>query len=353
MAEQAKQDREKQARDNIKRSIKSFPKIPYTRHLEERTLYPFDELNRLTGGMELGEITVIAGETGAGKTTFVSQCVTNMIRQDKVLCVYGESTLEKQAQATYRQMTPNNGSSYQYVKYYKDGKATNVGQYFVTETAEKVVKALTQDKLYYYDPQCGMTMPRILEAFRVANEDAGIKYFLIDNIMQIETATENEVKELKDSIELLRRFVIERKVHCILVAHYRKATDYAASMRRRLEEICGTSAIGNKAATAVNVIRLDNANPDSRGYKALADVLACNNYDIRKADGIAEVLKTRYAHPGFVAFTYDRVAGIYRELPKEEVRRAVGKAPKATEDRPILYGNTSLTEVDATDDFPF
>ena len=44
--------------------IIDFSTIPYERKLEERALYPFGTLNFLTGGMELGEITVIGGETG-------------------------------------------------------------------------------------------------------------------------------------------------------------------------------------------------------------------------------------------------------------------------------------------------
>ena len=44
--------------------IIDFSTIPYERKLEERALFPFRTLNFLTGGMELGEITIIAGETG-------------------------------------------------------------------------------------------------------------------------------------------------------------------------------------------------------------------------------------------------------------------------------------------------
>ena len=52
--------------------ILDFSTIPYERKLEERCLFPFSTLNFLTGGMELGEITILAGETGCvdGKTEF-------------------------------------------------------------------------------------------------------------------------------------------------------------------------------------------------------------------------------------------------------------------------------------------
>ncbi len=297
--------------------ITDFSDIPYERVMTERALYPFGSLNYLTGGMELGEISVIAGETGSGKTTFVSQCVGAIIREDKVMCVYGESTMIKQAQAQYRQMTPYSAENYEYVSYYKNGHKTNVGQYFVSEAAEKRIKDITRKKLFYYDPRHGMTMPQIMQAIEVSNTKGGIKYFLIDNIMQIETATENEVKEIKDSIEQLRRFVIDSNIHCILVAHYRKAQDYS-QIRRRLEEICGTSAIGNKAATAMNIIRLDNVIKDGKGYRYLSELCASNGYDIQQADSVIEVLKTRHNKLGFVCLKYNRKSNTYEECEKSE-----------------------------------
>ena len=115
--------------------IIDFSTIPYKRQMEERALYPFSTLNFLVGGMELGEISIVAGNSGSGKTTFVSQCVCEMIKHDKVLCVFGESTIEKQAHAQYRQMTPYNDSEYMFVNYYKDGIKTNIGKFFVSETA--------------------------------------------------------------------------------------------------------------------------------------------------------------------------------------------------------------------------
>ena len=335
---------------DYEKAIIPFDRIEVSDRLEERALYPFSQLNYLTGGMELGEMSVIAGETGAGKTTFISQCIGKIIEDDKVFCVYGESTLEKQAQAAYRQMTPYSEKDYVYLRYEKRGKGTNIGQYFVTEEARKRVLDKTAYRLYYYNTKYGMTINDIIGALTAAHEKLRIEYFLIDNIMQIETATLNEVKEMKDSIELLRRFVIENRVHVILVAHYRKSQDYTM-LRRRLEEICGTSAIGNKMATALNIIRLDNADHAGRGYKNLATVCRANNYDLEKADSVVEVLKTRHNKLGFVALKYNKATNTYSECPKID-------AKKSDPERPVLYakqtGMREVREIDPTDaNLPF
>lgn len=312
--------------------IIDFSKIPYERKLEERALYPFGTLNFLTGGMELGEISIIAGETGSGKTTLVSMCVAEIIKHDKCFCIYGESTIEKQAHAHYRQMTPYNDKDYTFVNYYKDGVKTNVGKFFVSESAEREIKEKTAKKLFYYDPKGGMDIYSIMKVMELAFKKGGIKYFVIDNLMQISLDTNDEVREMKDNFEQLRRFVIDNKVHCVVLAHYRKSNDYGV-FRRRLEEIAGTSAIGNKCATALNIIRLDNVDKDSKYSKAFAKLLEANGYDFAECDAIVEVLKTRHNKLGFIGLKYNKKTNTYYEAKRlnnnlEENEKAQVVAPK-------------------------
>ena len=295
--------------------IIDFSKIPYERKLEERALYPFSTLNFLTGGMELGEISILAGETGSGKTTACSMFVAEIIKHDKCFCVYGESTIEKQAHAHYRQMTPYNDTDYSYINYYKNGKKTNIGQFFVSEIAEQRIKEQTAKKLFYYDPKGGMDINSIMEAMRFCYEKGDIKYFVLDNLMQLSLETNDEVREMKDNFEQLRRFVIDNKVHCIVLAHYRKSSDYGV-FRRRLEEIAGTSAIGNKCATALNIMRLDNVDRESKYSKAFAKLLEKNGYDFSECDAVIEVLKTRHNKLGFVGLKYNKRTNTYYEATK-------------------------------------
>lgn len=295
--------------------IIDFSTIPYERKLEERALFPFSTLNFLTGGMELGEITVIGGETGAGKSTLVSQVVSEIIKTDKVFCIFGESTLEKQAHAQYRQMTPYNDNDYTFVSYYKNGEKTNVGKFFVSEKAETKIKEMTHKKLFYYDPRGGMDIDSILAVMKVAYEKGEIKYFVLDNLTQVEALSNDEVREMKDSFEKLRRFIIENKLHCIVLAHYRKSNDYGM-FRRRLEEIAGTSAIGNKCATALNLMRLDNVDRASKYSVAFSKLLETNGYNFADCDAVIEVLKTRHNKLGFVGLKYNKKTNTYYECKK-------------------------------------
>lgn len=247
-----------------------------------------------------------------GKTTLASQIVSEIIKTDKCFCVFGESTIEKQAHSQYRQMTPYNDNDYTFINYYKNGKRTNVGKFFVSESAEEKIKNETRKRLFYYDPKGGMDIESILSVMQVAYEKGGIKYFLLDNIMQIETLSNDEVREMKDSFERLRRFVIDNKIHLIVLAHYRKSNDYGC-FRRRLEEIAGTSAIGNKCATALNIIRLDNVDKKSKYSLLFSELLAKNGYNFEDCDAVIEVLKTRHNKLGFVGLKYNKKSNTYYE----------------------------------------
>lgn len=273
----------------------------------------------------------------SGKSTFISQCVSEIIKHDKVFCVFGESTIEKQVHAQYRQMTPYNDNDYKLIHYYKDNKKTNVAKYFVGEKSEQKIKEQTAKKLFYYDPNGGMDIQTILSAMQLAYEKSGIKYFIIDNIMQLSMTTNNEVKEMKDNFEELRRFVIDKKIHCAVLAHYRKNNDYN-EYRRRLEEIAGTSAIGNKCATAINIIRLDSIDLESKYSKSFAKLLEKNGYNLEECDAVIEVLKTRHNKLGFVGLKYNHKTNTYYECKKinnnqEETERSnVVAKPMTMED---------------------
>lgn len=332
---------------NLAKYIIDFSTIPYERKLEDRALTPFKTLNFLTGAFELGEISIIAGESGAGKTTLVSMCVAEIIKHDKCLCIFGESTIEKQAHAHYRQMTPYDDKDYSFISYYKDGVKTNIGKYFVSESAERKIKESTRKKLFYYDPRGGMDIKTIMEVLRIAYQEGGIKYFVIDNIMQISLDTNDEVREMKDNFEELRRFVIDNKVHIIVLAHYRKSTENGV-FRRRLEEIAGTSAIGNKCATALNIIRLDNVDKNSKYAKAFAKLLEANGYDLNECDAVIEVLKTRHNKLGFVGLKYNKRTNTYYEAYSNNTQEKTEKANVVQND--AIMTEISGPEIDKIND---
>ena len=189
-----------------------------------------------------------------------------------------------------------------------------------------------------------MDINSIMEAMRFCYEKGDIKYFVLDNLMQLSLETNDEVREMKDNFEQLRRFVIDNKVHCIVLAHYRKSSDYGV-FRRRLEEIAGTSAIGNKCATALNIMRLDNVDRESKYSKAFAKLLEKNGYDFSECDAVIEVLKTRHNKLGFVGLKYNKRTNTYYEATK--INNNQEESEKA---EVVVRQKPKLIEMDFDDD---
>jgi len=357
---------EKREDISLEKSIIDFSTIEYSRELEERALYPFSSLNYMTGGMELHEISLIAGEAGAGKTSLVSTIIASMLKDgEKIFCVYGESTIKKQALQTYRQLTPYGDDSYEYIEYEKNGKRTNIGQYFVSKTAEASIKEKTKEKLFYYDTRRGMSIKKILEATDYSLKKNKTHYGLLDNLTQIELATNDEVRETKDGMEDLRRYVIDNPIHEIVLAHYRKSNDYT-NLRRTLGEIMGTGAIGQKVATAMNIIRLDNIDRSNKNksYISLKNVMELNDWDLDKKNdkneyeitAVIEVLKTRFNRLGFVAIGFNRKTQTFFEIKKHYNNTKNDDSPKLfekTEAKKTLSSFDDILLLVEDDSLPF
>lgn len=344
---------------SLENAIRDFGDIPYSRVLEERALFPYSDLNKLTGGIVRGTITAIVADAGAGKTTMVSDIINKLISDgDKVFAMFGEGTIKDQQDKMYRQMTPYAKDSFSYVPYRKNGRSTNIGSYFVDEESESKVREKTRGKFYIYDIRYGMTITDIIEAIDYAIEHYGVRYFVLDNASQIETVSNAETKELKDAFEILRQEAIEKEIGIIVLAHFRKQPD-VAKFRRDMTEIIGTSALSQKGVSVISLIRMDYIDRTTAYYRAFEKMMKENGWDLtqRTARGdyaissVAEVLKSRNGQLGFCCLGFNTVTQTYYQISREneEKKQTVHTAPTKTATNGLF---DALTEVD-DGDLPF
>lgn len=326
----------------LENAVLDFGDIPYTRELEERALFPYTYLNKLTGGITQGTITVIVADAGAGKTTMVSDCINKMIKDgDKVFAMFGEGTIKDQIDKMYRQMTPYGKDTYNYVPYKKNGRNTNIGGYFVTEECEREIKERTRGKLYIYDIRYGTTITNIIQAIDYAIKTYGVKYFILDNASQIETVSNAETKELKDAFEMLRQVAIDRQIGIIVLAHYRKQND-VTKFRRDMTEIMGTSALSQKGATVLTLYRMDYLDRSTPYFKSFEKLMEENGWLLNeknkhgdyKVSCIVEVLKSRNGSLGFCALAFNPLTQTYYQIER------IGKE----DDKPVLHTEKPVVE---------
>lgn len=322
-------------------AVLDFGDIHYSREMEERALFPYPLLNKLTGGIVQGTITVIVADAGAGKTTMISDCINKIISDgDKVFAMFGEGTIKDQQDKMYRQMTVYDKNTYLYVPYKKNGKNTNIGGYFVSEESEKYVKEKTRGKLFLYDIRYGMTITNIVQAIDYAIEKYGVKYFILDNASQIETVSNAETKELKDAFEILRQVAIDRKIGVVVLAHYRKQND-VSKFRRDMTEIMGTSALSQKGATVLTLYRMDYLDRSTQYFKSFEHLMEENGWLLAeknkhgdyKISCVVEVLKSRNGNLGFCALAFNPLSQTYYQIDKAgtETDKAVLHSEKPPE----------------------
>ena len=347
----------------LEQAVIDFSEIPYERKLEERALFPYSDLNKLTGGIVKGTLTAVVADAGAGKTTMISDVISQMLSDnDKVFAMFGEGTLKEQQDKMYRQMAPRDGMSYDYVPYYKNGVKTNIGSYFVGRDAEDYVRKYTKGKLYLYDIRRGMKVTDIVEAIEYAIQRYGVGYVVLDNSSQIETVTNDETKELKESFEILRQLAITKKIGIIVLAHFRKQTD-VTKFRRDMTEIIGTSALSQKGAAVISLYRMDYVDRSTQYYKAFHRMMSENGWDLEetetdgryKISSVAEVLKARSDNGqlGFCCLSFDKISQCYKQVDKGDansslfIKPTIKREPKPSDG---LFDN--LTE-DTDSDLPF
>ncbi|MBR5129208.1 MAG: AAA family ATPase [Firmicutes bacterium] len=220
-----------------------------------------EKLDRLLyGGLPFGQVHLIAGKRGEGKSTFASQVIAEAIEQNLNTFVYSgelpnylfKSWLDFQI-AGKQHITEN----------VKDGKTSR----FITNQNQQLINTWYQDKVYIYDSQIveDEEQEDIIRTLEQAIMQYGIRVVLIDNLM---TALDLDAERSSDRydrqstfVKKLRKIALRYDVAILLVAHRRKKNGYNADIN---DEISGTSDISNIAGVIINYDRDEELATDQR-----------------------------------------------------------------------------------------
>jgi len=283
-----------------------FGDYKYNTDSKERVLSGIYDLDYLTKGFELGCITIWTGGTNAGKTTVMTMLTKQTIQQgEKVFYFNGEQTKDDFKNNLYKQTVDK---KFIYSKQYKD---SNVFDYFVKESEVAKLNKLYGENLIVYNNEAKRTIEFILQAMDEVRIKYGVRVFMLDNFMQIDTNSSDEYREQKDIMEKLRTFAVNKNVHIHLVAHQKK-TD-KQNLRITIYDVFGSSNLVNKAYNVISIIRTDNLEKDNGEYKRLLKLMFKEKYDMSKTSTILEVLKTKGVRCGVVGLTYDVITKTFKQ----------------------------------------
>ncbi len=221
---------------------------------------------------KMEELTVIFGRNGEGKTTFISQIISHCIEKGVKTFLYsGEMSDIKIQDWLYRQMIGNK----------KEYLRTIVTKYRdKVEPKPEVIKKIKEwhkGKLFLYDrseQEITGNLDKFFEVMELAAKRYGVKLFVIDNLMAIlEENADSLFSDQANFIQRCKNFVINNKVHCVLLAHPNKEKrEIIEGQTGNLEktDISGSNNIPNKAD---NIIAVERVWGDNRECDAIVTSL--------------------------------------------------------------------------------
>lgn len=189
----------------------------------------FDELFRLRDG----ELTVLAGINGAGKSMFAGQCMIHAMDQGyKCLSISLEMSPSSQVARMVRQCSV---------------------QKLPSQDAVLSFAGWSSEKLFFYDQHGSMDGRTLMSVIRYAKEVHDVDFVLVDSLMTLAMASDDWNGQ-KDIVCSLANCARNLDLHVMLVTHARKGN----SIKDRLDKwsVAGSADITNRADNVIILGRL-------------------------------------------------------------------------------------------------
>ena len=222
----------------------------------------FRELDRAIGGIYFGQVILLTGKRGEGKSTLMSQMIAEAINQGyKVLAYSGElpdyhfrNWLDLQIAGPENIQTKYNRFS--------------DPVYYLDEETSKKIGEWYYDSAFLYDNNSVEGEDEyegVLTTVEKAIRRYGIKLVCIDNLMTAIDVTnaENQYVEQSKFVRSLKRLAVKYDAAIILVAHPKKTQGEISDN----DSVSGSSDITNRVDSVISYVK--NKEGDVQGGKIL------------------------------------------------------------------------------------
>jgi twinkle protein len=196
-------------------------------------------LSGILKGIRGGEVTVLTGKNGSGKTTFINIIAKDIIKNKEKVCI---ASLE---------MMPRSYLRWFLMQSLNDPHPSE----------EKIRKTLDilNDRLYIVDIHKKVTAEEIIEHFMLSYRKYGTRYFFLDSLMKVKlghNGTDRSRLEAEGNfVDALTDFAKQTESHVFLVAHPRKT--FNDSDRPTKMDVKGSGEITDLAHNVISIWRPD------------------------------------------------------------------------------------------------
>ena len=211
-------------------------------------------------GMVFGSLNVLSGRNGSGKSTILNQIyIAEAIAQGYKTFLFSGELIGGNVKYWLLQTLANEDQFAEYTA--KDGhKYKKV----TIQSKEKIVNDM-KDRFFLYDSD-DYRIEAIIEKMTILAKRYGVRVFVIDNLMTIESSLKDKYEAETDVVKKLKNFAKKYNALVHLVAHPRK------SMNDEIEkdDVAGSANITNLADYVTTISR---AKDEEVEYDAILKIL--------------------------------------------------------------------------------
>lgn len=286
----------------------------------------YEMLDKKIVGLMLGDISVLSGTSGSGKTSWIDCMTLNVISRGFNVAIWSGELQDFRFQGWINQIAA--GKSFVRKKEGYDNF------YYTPKNISEKINLWLDKKLFLYNNQYGNKWQQLFSDIKDVVEKENVQLVVLDNLMalNIDGYDGDKYSQQTRFINDLKEYAKIKNVHILLVCHPRKEMGFL-----RKESISGTADLTNLADN-VFIIHRVGKDFETRGTEFFGED-KIREYSVYSS--VIEVAKNRSV--GIV----DLLVGMYYEL---ETRRL-----KNTIDEHIIYGwqeepkQQSLMDMDEQD----
>lgn len=205
----------------------------------------YKELDKKIIGLLMGDVTVLSGLSGSGKSSWIDCVVLNAVQRGYKVGIWSGELQDFRFQSWIDQIAAG--------KNYVCKKEGYENYYYAPKNISNQINKWLEGKLFLYNNNYGSKWQQLFADIKTLVKNEGTQLVVLDNLMalQIDSYDGDKYTQQTRFINDLKEYAKAKNIHVILVCHPRKEGGFL-----RKESISGTADLTNLADSVIIIHRI-------------------------------------------------------------------------------------------------